>query len=185
MTKTRLSSRTKEMTLVGLMTAVLCILGPLSIPIPVSAVPISFTNFVIFLSIYLLGMRQGTICLLIYLALGTAGLPVFSGFSGGLGKIAGPTGGYLIGFIFLALIQGILMKLFSGKNIAAAAGMIVGMTVCYLFGTVWLALQMNLSLESALLLGVLPYLPGDAAKIIVASLIGPKLRASVRKAEIS
>lgn len=102
------AEKTKKITMIGLMTAVTCILGPLSLPLPFSPVPITLTNFAVFLSIYILGMKYGTISLLIYLALGTIGLPVFSSFSGGLGKLAGPTGGYLFGFIFLALIHGFL-----------------------------------------------------------------------------
>ena len=70
-----------------------------------SPVPLSMTNFVIFIAVYILGMKQAVSCVLLYLLLGAAGMPVFSSFSGGLGKLAGPTGGYLIGFIFLALIQ--------------------------------------------------------------------------------
>lgn len=182
MTENTISVRTKQLTLIGLMTAVICILGPLSIPLPMSPVPISFTNFAIFLAIYLLEVKGGTICFLVYLCLGTVGLPVFSGFSGGLGKLAGPTGGYLIGFIFLALIQGLMMQRFPGKTAAAVAGMILGMAVCYLFGTVWLASQMELSFTSALFIGVIPYLPGDAIKIIVAALAGPKLKAAVKRA---
>ena len=100
------AEKTKKITMIGLMTAVTCILGPLSLPLPFSPVPITLTTCG-FLSIYILGMKYGTISLLIYLALGTIGLPVFSSFSGGLGKLAGPTGGYLFGFIFLALIHGL------------------------------------------------------------------------------
>ena len=174
--------RTRQLTLIGLMTAVICILGPLSIPIPVSPVPITLTNLAIFFAIYLLGIKGGTACLLVYLCLGTAGLPVFSSFSGGLGRLAGPTGGYLIGFIFLALIQGSLMKAFPGKNTAAVIGMILGMAVCYCFGTAWLAIQMELTFPAALSIGVLPYLPGDGVKIIIAAVTGPKLKAAVQKA---
>ena len=119
-------TRTRQITLTGLMTAVLCILGPLSIPLPVSPVPITLTNLAVFFAVYLLGMRRSTVCLLVYLCLGTVGLPVFSSFSGGPGKVAGPTGGYLVGFLFLALIQGFLMKAFPGKNTAAVLGMILG-----------------------------------------------------------
>lgn len=174
-------TKTRKLTLIGLMSALLCILGPLSIPLPVSPVPITLTNFAVYIIIYILGMRSGTVSVLIYLCLGTAGLPVFSAFSGGLGKLAGPTGGYLVGFLFLALIQGFLMGRFPGKNTAAAAGMILGLAVCYLFGTAWLAAQMNLTFPAALGIGVLPYLPGDAAKIILAAVIGPKLRAAVNR----
>ena len=102
---------TRQMTFIALMTAVTCILGPLSIPLPFSPVPISFTNLAIYLSLYVLGLNGATISYLVYLLIGMVGVPVFSGFSGGFGKLAGPTGGYLIGFIFLTLIAGLLMKL--------------------------------------------------------------------------
>ena len=179
--ETTSQSRTKKLTLFGLMTAVLCILGPFSIPLPVSPVPLSLTNFAVYITVYMLGMKCSTASVLVYLILGTAGLPVFSGFGGGLGKLAGPTGGYLIGFLFIALIQGFLMDRFPGKKSAAVAGMIPGLTVCYAFGTLWLAGQMNLSFGAALAAGVIPYLPGDMLKIILAAVIGPKLRARVRK----
>ncbi len=138
-------------------------------------------NFAVYIIVYILGMRSGTVSVLIYLCLGTAGLPVFSAFSGGLAKLAGPTGGYLAGFLFLALIQGFLMERFPGKNAAAVTGMMLGLAICYLFGTAWLAAQMNLTFFAALGIGVLPYLPGDAVKIILAAVVGPKLRAAVNR----
>ena len=101
-TTKRLSTR--KLVLIALMTAITCIFAPMAIPIPVSPVPISLTNLVIMISIYVLGFKDATISYIVYLLLGLVGLPVFSGFTGGLGKLAGPTGGYLIGFIFLALI---------------------------------------------------------------------------------
>ena len=175
------STKTKRLTLIGLSAALLCILGPLSIPLPVSPVPITLTNFAVYIIIYILGMHSGTVSVLIYLCLGAVGLPVFSAFSGGLGKLASPTGGYLAGFLFLALIQGFLMERFPGKNTAAVFGMILGLAVCYLFGTIWLARQMSLTFTAALGVGVLPYLPGDAVKIILAAVAGPKLRAAVKR----
>ena len=93
-------SKTYEITITALMTAVTCILAPMSIPI--GPVPISFTNLAIYLSLYLLGWKRGTISYLIYLLIGLVGLPVFSGFTGGPAKLAGPTGGYIIGFFVMA-----------------------------------------------------------------------------------
>lgn len=174
-------SRTKILTLTGLMTAVICIIGPLSLPLPISPVPITLTNFAIYITVYVLGPKAGVISCLIYLCLGAVGLPVFSAFSGGIGKLAGPTGGYLVGFLFLAFIQGSLMSHFTRKNTAAVAGMILGTAVCYMFGTVWLSVQMHLTFGAALTAGVIPYLPGDAVKIILAALAGPKLSVAVQK----
>lgn len=173
--------RTKQMVLIALMTAVTCILGPLSIPLPFSPVPISLTNFAIFLAIFVLGMKNGTISFIIYLLLGAVGVPVFSSFRGGLQVLAGPTGGYLIGFIFLALIMGFALDHFDRKLVPTIIGMIIGMVVCYAFGTVWLAKLLSLSFKEGLMMGVIPYLPGDAAKIIIAAIVGPKLYGATQK----
>ena len=173
--------KTKQMVLIALMTAVTCVLGPLSIPLPFSPVPISLTNFAIFLAIFVLGMKNGTISFIIYLLLGAVGVPVFSSFRGSLQVLAGPTGGYLIGFIFLALIMGFALDHFDRKLVPTIIGMIIGMVVCYAFGTVWLAKLLSLSFKEGLMMGVIPYLPGDAAKIIIAAIVGPKLYGATQK----
>ena len=173
--------RTKQMVLIALMTAVTCVLGPLSIPLPFSPVPISLTNFAIFLAIFVLGMKNGTISFIIYLLLGAVGVPVFSSFRGGFQVLAGPTGGYLIGFIFLALIMGFALDHFDRKLVPTIIGMIIGMAVCYAFGTVWLAKLLSLSFKEGLMMGVIPYLPGDASKIIIAAIVGPKLYGATQK----
>ena len=173
--------KTKQMVLIALMTAVTCVLGPLSIPLPFSPVPISLTNFAIFLAIFVLGMKNGTISFIIYLLLGAVGVPVFSSFRGGFQVLAGPTGGYLIGFIFLALIMGFALDHFDRKLVPTIIGMIIGMAVCYAFGTVWLAKLLSLSFKEGLMMGVIPYLAGDAAKIIIAAIVGPKLYGATQK----
>ena len=173
--------KTKQMVLIALMTAATCVLGPLSIPLPFSPVPISLTNFAIFLAIFVLGMKNGTISFIIYLLLGAVGVPVFSSFRGGLQVLAGPTGGYLIGFIFLALIMGFALDHFDRKLVPTIIGMIIGMAVCYAFGTVWLAKLLSLSFKEGLMMGVIPYLAGDVAKIIIAAIVGPKLYGATQK----
>ena len=92
---------TKHLALTGLMAAVICILGPISLPIPISPVPVSLGFFAVYLTVYILGMKMGSASVLIYVLLGFVGLPVFTGFSGGIGKVLGPTGG----FIFLDLLS--------------------------------------------------------------------------------
>ena len=110
------SFTTFQMALIAVMAAITCILGPLSIPIPISPVPISLTNLAIYLTVCLLGWKFGTISYLIYLLIGIAGLPVFSGFSSGFAKLLGPTGGYLIGFIPMAIICGFAFEKFSNRG---------------------------------------------------------------------
>ena len=126
-TQTLRTTNTYAMAVTALMTAVTCILAPLSIPI--GPVPISLTNFAIYLSLYLLDWKKGTVSYILYLLLGLVGLPVFSGFTGGIGKLAGPTGGYIIGFIPMAIIAGIVIDKFSQRWIQIL-GIIVGTVIC-------------------------------------------------------
>ena len=165
----------KTIVLVGLMTAVTCVLGPLSIPLPFSPVPISLTNLAIYFTIYVIGMKRGTLSYFIYLLIGFIGVPVFSAFTSGPGKLLGATGGYLIGFIFMALICGFFVDKWPTKIYLHFIGMVIGTVVCYLFGTVWLAFQANMSFYAALAAGVIPFIPGDLAKIIIAMLVGPQI----------
>jgi biotin transport system substrate-specific component len=173
-----------ELSLIGLMTAIICILGPLSIPLPFSPVPISFTNLAIYLTVFILGWKRGTVSYLIYLFIGLVGVPVFSGFSGGFGKLAGPTGGYLIGFIFMALIAGFFIEKFKGNIVMYAIGLVLATVVAYSLGTVWLAFEAHLTFFQALMAGVIPYLLGDGAKILIAILAGPAIRKRLTKANL-
>lgn len=165
---------THQLTLIGVMASVICILGPLSLPIGI--VPISLTNLAIYFSVYVLGQKRGTLSYIVYLLIGLVGLPVFSGFSGGFTKLFGPTGGYLIGFIFMAFISGIFIDKFSNKIYMCFLGMILGTIVAYILGTAWLAYQTNLTFNATLAIGVLPFIPGDVAKMVIASLIGPQIK---------
>jgi biotin transport system substrate-specific component len=174
---------TKRIALIGLTTALICVLGPFSIPLP-GLVPISLTNLAIYFTIYALGMKYGTISYCIYLLLGLVGLPVFSSFSSGPAKLFGPTGGYLIGFIFLALICGFFIDRWASKMYLCFLGMVLGTVVCYAFGTAWLAYLMNLTFYKALWAGVIPFIPGDLAKIIIAMLLGPQIRKSLKRANL-
>jgi len=172
---------TRELALIGLMTAVTCILSPIALPIPFSPVPVTFGNLALFLAVYVLGMKNGFISYVIYFLIGIAGLPVFSGFSGGMGKAAGPTGGYLIGFFFMVLIAGYFIDKYHAKKGPSIAGMVLGALVCNLVGTVWLSHQLGISFLAGLGSGVIPYLPGDLVKIIAASFLGPELRKAVNR----
>ena len=108
--------RTHLLVRIALVTAITCILAPLSIPLPFSPVPLSLTNLVLYISIFILGWKAATVSYLAYLLLGAIGLPVFSGFAGGLGKLAGPTGGYLVGMIFLTILSGWIAERFLKKS---------------------------------------------------------------------
>lgn len=171
-----------QLTMIGVMAAVTCILGPLSIPIGI--IPISFTNLAVYFAIYALGWKKGTISFLIYLLMGLIGVPVFSAFSSGPAKLFGPTGGYLIGFIFMAIVSGIFIDKFYGKWYLHLIGMVVGTAISYLFGTTWLAYSAGMEFTAAIGVGIIPFIPGDLVKIIIALLVGPQIRKQLIKANL-
>lgn len=172
----------KQLALIGLMAAVICVLGPLAFTIPVSPVPISLGSLAVYFVVSVLGMKLGTISVTIYILLGLAGVPVFTNFTGGPAKLFGPTGGYIVGYIFLALICGFFVDKFGNKLPVYLLGMILGTVVLYLFGTIWLGYLLDLTFAKALAAGVLPYIPGDIIKLAVAMALGIQVRKRLLKA---
>lgn len=168
------TSKIKDMTFIAVMTAVICILGPLSIPI--GPVPISLTNLALYLTIYILGTRRSVIACGLYLLIGLVGLPVFSGFTGGPEKLVGPTGGYLIGFIFMTLATGLLIDRVHEKRVLSFLSMFAATWIPYMLGTVWLAYSAHMKLAAAFAAGVLPFILEDMVKMAAAAAVGPVLR---------
>ena len=165
------NKRTQSITFIALMSAILCIVGPFVIPI--GMVPMSLTNMVIYLTIILLDKKRATISVAIYLLIGFVGLPVFAGFAGGAGKLLGPTGGYLIGYLVLSLVAGTILEKIEKVKILALS---IGTIGLYLIGTMWLMFQSKLSFMSALTVGVLPFVVFDVIKIVVAVVLGNSIR---------
>ncbi|MGN0708971.1 MAG: biotin transporter BioY [Anaerovoracaceae bacterium] len=168
------SSKIKDMTFIALMTAVICIMGPISIPI--GPVPISLTNLALFITIYVLGTKRSMIACGLYLLIGTAGLPVFSGFAGGPQKLVGPTGGYLVGFLAMTLIAGLVIDKFYENRIVCFIGMVAATWVLYVIGTAWLAYSAHMTFQAALAAGVIPFIIEDMVKMAAAAVVGPVLR---------
>ncbi len=161
--------KTKTMTLVGLFTALLCIAGPLSVPIPISPVPLSLATLVIYFSSNIIGCKKGLLCCLIYIMIGLAGIPVFSGFSAGISKLAGPTGGYLVGYFFLAFFTGFFADKFPQSRKLQLLGMILGSICLQFLGTLWLAVLTNTTLLQAAFSAVIPFLPNDILQAFLAT----------------
>ncbi|MCH4072167.1 biotin transporter BioY [Pseudoramibacter sp.] len=174
---------TRNLIFAALLAAFMAIIGPLSIPLP-GGVPLSLLTFGLFLSAYLLGWRLGTLSVLIYLLLGLVGLPIFSGFTAGAGRLFGPTGGYLIGYIPAALIAGKLCAKHR-KFLPAVLSMLAGSVVCLAIGTFWYMGVTHTALIPALIVCVVPFIPGDIAKMAGAAAVGrilsPRLTAYLQK----
>ena len=165
---------TYQMAVTELMAAVMCVLGPLTVPI--GAVPISLANFVICLTAWLLGPKFGTLSVAVYLCIGLIGVPVFSGYGAGLAKLAGPTGGYLVGYLLLALIGGLFIEKSNGNPVVSGIGLVLGDAACYVLGTAWFVFQMQCELGYALSVCVYPFIALDLAKIVVSCVVGALLR---------
>lgn len=170
--------KVRNMALCALFAALLCVCAWISIP--VGDVAITMQTFGIFLTLGILGGKRGSISVAIYLLLGIVGLPVFSGFRGGLGALMGVTGGYIAGFLATALIYWLVTALGKNKEIFRLLGMVLGLLACYLLGTLWFRYGYlsygGLSWGAILLKCVVPYLLPDAAKLILAWLLARRLR---------
>ena len=176
-----MTKKTNTLTKIALMAALQCIISPFAIAFPISPVPMSLATLMLYLSVYILGKKHATISCGIYLLIGLVGLPVFSGFSGGAGKLLGPTGGYLIGYLALTWIGGWCVEKWSGYWLQGL-GVLIGTAVCYLFGTVWLSYQAGMDFVAALGIGVLPFVVGDVVKIVVGVVVGNVIRKRLVKA---
>ncbi len=164
--------------MIALCAAVMAVCSWISIP---AAVPFTMQTFGVFLAVGLLGGRNGTLAVLIYILLGAAGLPVFSGFAGGIGHLFGATGGYIIGFIFSALLMWLVEAFLGRSNKTLVASMIAGLLVCYAFGTAWFMVVYaknsgSIGLITALSWCVFPYIIPDALKILLAAVLTRRLR---------
>lgn len=180
-TKTRSSVYPLAMTAV--MAAVIAVVAPFSIP---AWGEVSFTlcTFVLYLSPYILGWKRASIATLVYILLGMVGMPVFSNFKAGLGVLAGPTGGYILGYIPMVIISGLMIQVFSKKRAIHLGGMIVATAVLYAFGTALFCAQTGSTLEHALMVCVFPFIPFDLGKMVIATGLGPILRDRLMKANI-
>lgn len=179
------SESVKNIALIGLMTAVICIIGPISVTLPFTPVPISLQIFAIYITAYALGFSRSIVSTGIYLLLGAVGLPVFSGYQGGFSRLVGPTGGYLVGYIFIALIVGGVISKFPKKIWLHGLAMVIAVTICYMFGTVWFTIQANVDFKSALYMCVIPFILGDVIKIALALVVGPAIYHALKKANLN
>ncbi|HUS21356.1 MAG TPA: biotin transporter BioY [Aeromicrobium sp.] len=144
------------------------------LPLPWTPVPVTAQTFAVLLSGATLGWRAGAGSQLLYLSLGAVGLPFFSGGKSGFAVIAGPTGGYLIGFVIAAALVGFLAELGQDRRVSTSIlTMLAGSTVIYLVGISWLAHVLNISAVRAVELGMAPFLIGDALKLLVAGVLLP------------
>ncbi len=176
-------NKTKQIVLIGLMSAIIAVLSQLAIPLP-THVPVTLQTFAIALAGYFLGWKGGTAAALVYVLLGAVGVPVFANWSGGFGIITGYTGGFIYGFIIMAFLCGLGAKLcsvkLSGKIVAIALG-IAGLACDHLLGAVQYAVIANISIGKSFLLVSVPYIVKDVISVVAAYLISVEVVSRLAK----
>lgn len=171
-------SKTYDIVYIAVFAVIMAICSWISIP---AAVPFTLQTFGVFIAVGVLGGKRGSLSVLVFILLGAIGIPVFANFSGGIGVLAGPTGGYIIGFLFSALLMWAMEKLPGKKSVMQIVSMIAGLIVCYAFGTVWFVIvygRMNgpIGFTAALVSCVVPFIIPDIIKIALAYILSRKLR---------
>lgn len=171
-------NKTRDVVYIGVFAAIISICSWISIP---ASVPFTLQTMGVFTAVGFLGGRRGTLAVFIYIILGAVGVPVFAGFSGGVGVILGTTGGYIVGFLFSALLMWGMEKVFGRNKIVLTVSMAAGLLVCYIFGTVWFMVvyaRNSGSVGLATVLGwcVIPFIIPDIIKIAIAFFLTTRLK---------
>ena len=158
------------------MSVIMAVCSWLTIP---AAVPFTMQTFGVFFALLFLGGKRGTAAITVYLLLGVVGLPVFSGFSGGVGHILGATGGYMIGFVLIGIIYALFECSFGRSRKKNVLSLVLGLFICYLFGTLWfIAYSGNTGFWHALMICVIPFIIPDFLKLALAVMITKKIRSA-------
>ncbi len=158
--------------------ALIAVCSWISIP---TTVPFTLQTFAVFFVLLTLGGKRGTIATVVYVVMGAVGLPVFSGFKGGVGALLGNTGGYIIGFVFMGLIYMAVTKFAGSRMITATVALLIGLVACYAFGTAWfMFVYMKntgpVGVMTVLSWCVLPFVIPDIAKMALAIVLSRKIR---------
>lgn len=164
----------------ALAAAILCLVSPLAIPVN-GAVPISLATFIIYLTAAIFDRRVTLTSVFVYIALGLTGLPVFSGYVGGIGAVMSPNGGFILGYIPMALALCLLIDHKTSSVIMLAVSMIIATIILYMAGTLWFVLISASDIKIAIMTCILPFLPGDAAKIAISVFISDIMKRRITK----
>ena len=171
---TKSSENVRRMVLCAMFTALVAVCSQIAVPMP-WGVPINLALFAVYMAGTMLGPVWGAASQLVYLLLAAVGVPVMAGMQGGPAVLLGKTGGYAIGYLLAALIAGAFAAKLGRKFWSLCVAMVVGCAACYVLGTIWFMILTGADLVSALGWCVLPYLPGDAVKIVLAAVLTMQL----------
>lgn len=166
----------QSITMIGMCAAIIAVLSQLSIPLP-SGVPVTLQTFAVALTGYLLGWKAGAVSVLIYVLIGCIGVPVFANFKGGISMLFGKTGGFIYGFILMALLCGLA---YEARKKAHASLLILlssaGLLICHLLGTLQFMVLTDMTFTASALLVSIPYLVKDVISVICAYFVAVAIR---------
>lgn len=167
-----------DITAIALMIAVTALCSWITIPF---SIPFTMQTFAVFFALEYFGGKKGTLVILLYIFLGIVGLPVFSGFAGGIGYLLGPTGGYIFGFAASGIVFCIFEKIGAKKHAVRLAFKLACLAVCYLSGTLWFVHETGTKFGAALAVCVLPFVVPDVIKIVLADKVAERIDFKKRK----
>lgn len=180
--RSRINNKTEKLVLTALFTALIAVCSMITIP---TTIPFTLQTLAVCLSGGVLGLKRGTLSVIVYILLGLAGAPVFSGFKAGPSVLMSPTGGYIIGFIATVAVVGFVSDKLGTKIWISLLSMSLGVLLCYLFGTVWFIIlysstKGDISIIKVLSICVFPFIAFDALKIAVAAVLTNRLKRIIR-----
>ncbi len=161
------------------LTALIVVCSWITVPV-IPEVPFTMQTFAVFFALEFSGGKCGAVSTAVYLALGAAGVPVFSGFRGGVGHLAGPTGGYLVGFLASCVVYRVFEKRMKNRAVLHFAVLAASMVSCYALGTAWFMIQTKLPLGASLMKCVVPYIAPDTVKIALAVFLSSRLKRIIK-----
>jgi len=178
-TRSRTKKYTQDIAKVAMCTAILAVSAWLTVPFVIN---FTMQTFAVFTISSIFGWKKSCISILLYIAIGLCGAPVFSGFGAGISPIIGPTGGYLFGFIFIPPIIDLFKRINKQSKAILAVSMLIGLIICYAFGTAWYTVVYGAGIESIwsiLSVCVLPFLLPDIAKLVLAVIISERISGNI------
>lgn len=168
-------NKVRDITVIGLMVALLCISSYIAFPLPFTPIMITSQTIIINLIALTMNTKKGVLSIIVFYLIGAIGVPVFSGGRSGIGTLVGPSGGYFLGFLLTVLV----ITLIKGKNSnlrkSITLTVFVGMTIIYICGATWMGYYNGLSFMENLKVSILPFIPGDIIKCVLASYIAVKI----------
>ncbi|MCL2556754.1 MAG: biotin transporter BioY [Firmicutes bacterium] len=179
MIKQRQKISTKDITQIAVMIAIIVVLAQISMPLPLG-VPFTLQTLAVMLTGIIFGPIKGGICIAVYIAMGTIGLPVFAGFSGGLSVILGPTGGFILGFLPATIAIGLLSKPNANKTVyyvKLLIGLFIGQLIIFTIGVLWFMQILGRDLNTAIEIALIPFIIPEIIKTTLAIMFGTRISA--------